>query len=149
MEFKVSDEKAIKLWEEFIEVPCHYDNNNEICIDDDWFIFFKGTSIKEINEWFNQTYSKGIKELIKFTKEEGEYEMNKLRRKQLDQAKQLLTEVYNIINSIMIEEENAFENLSEGFQATLRGEQMESNVEEMEEALEHINEALDNILNVE
>ena len=44
---------------------------------------------------------------------------------------------------------DAFENLSEGLQQTMRGEQMEDNISEMEEAIDKIEEILDNIDNVQ
>ena len=48
-----------------------------------------------------------------------------------------------------VEEENAFDNLTEGLQQTMRGEQMEENVSEMEEAIDKIDEVIECLDNIE
>lgn len=75
--------------------------------------------------------------------------MNNVRRKKLKEAKALLDQARDIINDIMMDEENAFDNLSEGLQQTMRGEQMEENVGEMEEAIDKIDEAFECLDNVD
>lgn len=69
--------------------------------------------------------------------------MNKERRKKLNIAKTLLDQARDIIDDIKFDEECAFDNLSEGLQQTMRGEQMEENVSEMEDAIDKIDEAMD------
>lgn len=80
---------------------------------------------------------------------EGEEDMNNNRRVRLEKAKTLLNQANDIIDEVMNEEDFAFNNLSEGLQQTLRGEQMEENVSEMEEALDNIQEAINNIDNIQ
>lgn len=75
--------------------------------------------------------------------------MNKVRRAQIEKIKTMLEQVNDMINDVMIDEDSAFNNLSDGLQCTMRGEQMENNVSEMEEAMDNINEAIDNLTNIE
>lgn len=75
--------------------------------------------------------------------------MNNVRRKKLNTAKALLDQARDIINDVMMDEENAFDNLSEGLQQTMRGEQMEENVSEMEEAIDKIDEAVECLDNID
>lgn len=69
--------------------------------------------------------------------------MNNERRKKIRIAKTLIDQARDIIYDVMSDEENAFDNLSEGLQQTMRGERMEENVREMEEAIDKIDEAVD------
>lgn len=80
---------------------------------------------------------------------EGEDKMNQIRRKRLDEARNLLNRASEIISDIASEEDDAFNNLSEGLQQTMRGETMENNVTELEECTEKIGEAIDCLDNVE
>ena len=75
--------------------------------------------------------------------------MNNKRRKQLDNAKKYINLAIEIIEDVMDEEDFAFNNLSEGLQQTMRGEQMEENVSEMEECLESLNEIIENLDNID
>ena len=75
--------------------------------------------------------------------------MNKTRRKQIEQAKELLNKVNDIINDVLNEEDFAFNNLSEGLQQTMRGETMENNIDELSEAIDNIEEAMNNLDNIE
>jgi len=75
--------------------------------------------------------------------------MNNVRRKQLKDAKQniqvaenCLRTAYEIIDNTKSDEEDSFDNLSEGLQQTMRGEQMEENVDTMQEALDKLDEIL-------
>lgn len=80
---------------------------------------------------------------------EGERDMNKARRMRLTEAKSLLEQANDIINDVMNEEDNAFNNLSEGLQQTMRGEQMEDNIGEMEDVIDNIEEAISGLENIE
>lgn len=75
--------------------------------------------------------------------------MNNNRRKQISKAKLLLNDALNILEDVYNEEENSYENLSEGLQCTMRGEQMENNISELEEIIDYINDSLENIDNIE
>lgn len=90
-----------------------------------------------------------IKNTIDNCNMKGDMDMNNARRKRLAEARKLIDQANDIINEVMIEETDAFENLSEGLQQTMRGEQMEDNISEMEEAIDKIEEILDNIDNVQ
>lgn len=75
--------------------------------------------------------------------------MNKQRRKKITQAMDYIIKVKEIINEVMEEEDDAFNNLSEGLQCTMRGEQMENNISEMEEAINKIEEIIENLDNID
>lgn len=49
--------------------------------------------------------------------------MNKQRRKELEEAVRLLEEAYSTIESILEQEQEAFDNMPEGLQESERGEQ--------------------------
>lgn len=77
--------------------------------------------------------------------------MNKQQRKSLDEAIELLEQAQEIINTIKDEEQEKFDNLSEGLQATENNQKLETNASTLEnasasvdEVLEYINEAKDN-----
>ena len=74
--------------------------------------------------------------------------MNKQRRKRIMEAIDYIIKVKEIINEVMEEEEDAFNNLSEGLQCTTRGEQMENNISEMEEAISKIEDVIENLDNI-
>ena len=75
--------------------------------------------------------------------------MNKIRRRELEQAKQILKDAKEIIESVYKEEEEAFDNLPENLQDSSKGDTMEDNVFEMEDAIENIDEAIDHLENIE
>lgn len=69
---KYSDKKIESLWKEledvlFIEAKDFYDdvddNDIQLVLASDWFIFDAGTSQETIWGWFNRNYSKGLQEL--------------------------------------------------------------------------------------
>lgn len=62
--------------------------------------------------------------------------MNKVRRKQLADAMELIEQVQAIITEVAEEEREAFENLPEGLQASERGEKMEETADFLEEIVE-------------
>lgn len=80
---------------------------------------------------------------------EGEDKMNQIRRKRLAEARNLLNRASEIISDITFEEDDAFNNLSEGLQQTMRGETMENNISELEDCADKIGEAIDCLDNVE
>ena len=69
--------------------------------------------------------------------------MNKVRRKKVSDIIGMLRVVYDNIDEIKSEEENAFDSLPEGIQSSLRGEQMEEVVEMLDEVIDHIDEVID------
>lgn len=53
---KISDEEVEDLWDELEDVPI---SENE-CLDEDWYIFAKGTFVEDIWYWFDEHHSKGV-----------------------------------------------------------------------------------------
>ncbi len=71
--------------------------------------------------------------------------MNNARRLQISKAKMLLKSSIDILNAVSNEEQDSFDNLSEGLQQTRRGEQMEYNVDCIQEAVDKIQESIDSL----
>lgn len=74
--------------------------------------------------------------------------MNKARRKELERAIELLNEAKDIITACQEEEQECYDNLNEGLQATENGQKMEtaaealeSGADEIDTIIEYINEA--------
>lgn len=64
--------------------------------------------------------------------------MNKARRKELSRAINMLYEAINIIGSVKMEEEEAYDNLPESFQYGEKGETMQEYIDTMNEAYNDI-----------
>lgn len=75
--------------------------------------------------------------------------MNIKRRKKIEEVRIYINKVSNIIQDVLLEEEMAYENLSEGLQCTLRGETMENNISELEEVVDYTNEIINCLDNIE
>ena len=71
--------------------------------------------------------------------------MNKERRKDLSKAMDKLYEGKDLLQSVLEEEQNAFDNMPEGLQQSERGETMEEGISAMEEFLYAIEEGLENL----
>lgn len=74
--------------------------------------------------------------------------MNNARRKQIKEAKSYIEKAKDILENVKYDEEYSFDNLSDGLQQTMRGEQMEENIDILDEnieRLENIVDALDSI----
>lgn len=69
--------------------------------------------------------------------------MNQERRTQLFRAKGLINEAIVLLKEIRSKEEFAFDNLSEGLQQTMRGQQMEENIDNFDEAIDGLKEVTD------
>lgn len=65
--------------------------------------------------------------------------MNNKRRGQI---KEVISGLYNVLDSIKDDEEYAFDNMPEGLQYSANGERSQECIESMEEALEHLEEAI-------
>jgi hypothetical protein len=65
-------------------------------------------------------------------------EMNRFRRKELEEAITLLSEAKDVIDRVREDEQEAFGNMPENFQWSDRGEQMEGYISTMEDALDSI-----------
>lgn len=66
--------------------------------------------------------------------------MNAQRRKQIEKAIGLLSEARAILEEVTEEEQEAFDNMPEGLQASERGETMEENIYRLEDAVSAIEE---------
>lgn len=66
--------------------------------------------------------------------------MNNNRRKKLLTSVELLNNAKGIIEDCFYEEQDSFDNLSEGLQATERGNDMEENMQMLEDIIEKIEE---------
>ena len=64
------DKEIEKLWEELEDITVHEDENYELCLDEDWQGWSKGTSVDEIWHWFDEHHSRGVGWLM------NEYESN-------------------------------------------------------------------------
>ncbi len=76
--------------------------------------------------------------------------MNKLRRRQLRAALDLLDEARSILEAVQEGEQEAFDNMPESLQYSERGEAMEETISNLEDAvssLEEINETFDEVAN--
>ena len=62
--------------------------------------------------------------------------MNKIRRKEIARAIELMEQAREILESVMDEEQEAFDNLPESIQGSERGEAMEECIYTIEEAIE-------------
>lgn len=71
--------------------------------------------------------------------------MNNNRRQELYNVQKGLGELKDKLESIMNDEQEGFDNLSEGLQMTIRGAAMEEAVDNMSSAIEAIDEAIDYI----
>ena len=67
--------------------------------------------------------------------------MNKQRRKQLEKSSGLIDETRDIIQGVMDEEQEAYDNLPENFQSGERGEEMTEYIESLEETVGFLDEA--------
>lgn len=64
--------------------------------------------------------------------------MNKVRRKEIAKAIELLEQAREILESVRDDEQEAFDNMPESLQGSERGEAMEEYIYTLEEAIEAI-----------
>ena len=59
--YKVLDDEVIEqLWEELEDVSFNENGSGSLILDEDWFIFDKGTEREDIWYWFDEYHSKGV-----------------------------------------------------------------------------------------
>ena len=75
-----------------------------------------------------------------FKVERQEEQMNKVRRKRLAEAIDLINQAKGILEEVKDEEQEAYDNLPESFQYGERGEQMQEYIDSMDEAYENLDE---------
>lgn len=72
--------------------------------------------------------------------------MNKVRRNKINQLIERLTDNKKELEIIASEEEESFDNMTEGLQATMRGMNMEDAIDNLNTAIECIEEAIDHMM---
>jgi hypothetical protein len=58
------DTKLEKVWDELEDVLFDEDDNGELVLADNWYLFAKGTSREDIWHWFDERHSKGVAWLL-------------------------------------------------------------------------------------
>ena len=71
--------------------------------------------------------------------------MNKNRRKAIAEVRDILESANSNLEVIRDEEQESFDNLPEGIQASERGERMYECIECLEAAIDNLSEAIDNL----
>ena len=67
--------------------------------------------------------------------------MNKVRRNQLSEIQGKLAEIREMIESVLSDEQDAYDNLPESLQESERGEAMQAAIDAMESAMDSCEEA--------
>ena len=67
--------------------------------------------------------------------------MNKVRRNQLGEIQSKLAEIREMIESVLSDEQDAYDNLPESLQESERGEAMQAAIDAMESAMDSCEEA--------
>ena len=67
--------------------------------------------------------------------------MNKVRRKELGNAFDLVCQAKDILEAVKAEEQESYENLPDSFRFGERGEEMEGYIEMLEEAFNYLDDA--------
>ena len=75
--------------------------------------------------------------------------MNKDRRNRLSEIRDQLSTLVNAIQEISAEEQEAFDNLPESFQAGERGDAMQTAIDSMEAAASGVEDAISELENAE
>ena len=75
--------------------------------------------------------------------------MNKVGRGKVEEAKSLLQQAVDILGPLQEEEQEKFDNLSEGLQQSERGQQFESNASALDNAKSSVESAIEELDSVE
>lgn len=73
--------------------------------------------------------------------------MNKQRRTELEKAIELLNQAQSIISTCQEEEQECFDNLNEGLQATERGQKFGENADSLQSAYDDIDSVIEYVNN--
>lgn len=71
--------------------------------------------------------------------------MNKVRRKELGKIKDCLTALYSDIERVKNDEEDCFDNMPDGIQCSMRGEESEEAIEILDEVCEDMEKIIEMI----
>ena len=74
--------------------------------------------------------------------------MNKERRRLMYNGISIIKRGVEILKEVSNDEQDAFDNLPEGLQQTMRGEKMEENVDILEESISEIENALEELIDI-
>ena len=74
--------------------------------------------------------------------------MNKERRGKIRRIINETQEIKNRLQVIMDEEEDCFDNLSEGLQCTMRGEEMQDAIDTLDESIDKIDDVIECLLSI-
>ena len=74
--------------------------------------------------------------------------MNAQRRKQLERIEALITEARSLLEEVVTEEKDAYDNMPESIQNSERGETMSDNLSQLEDMVANLEEAEDILINV-
>jgi hypothetical protein len=75
--------------------------------------------------------------------------MNKQRRQRIAKALDLLAQAHELVDTVLSEESEAYENMPEGLQQSERGAQMEAAVDALNEASNSLDEAVAQLEGIE
>lgn len=71
--------------------------------------------------------------------------MNKERRSKITKIINQIEEAKSFLESVLADEESAFENMPENLQSSMRGEESEEAIDYMEEAIEALGSAVEQL----
>lgn len=71
--------------------------------------------------------------------------MNKERRSKITKIINQIEEAKSFLESVLADEESAFENMPENLQSSMRGEESEEAIDYMEEAIEALESAVEQL----
>ena len=71
--------------------------------------------------------------------------MNRVRRKQIQEAMELIQQAYEILSAVTEEEQEALDNLPESLQESEKGGQMEDNVIKLEDVCDDLDSAYETL----
>lgn len=74
--------------------------------------------------------------------------MNKERRNKINKAVKIIETQLDELRNCLLDEEMAFDSLSEGLQQTARGEEMEECIEILEETIDKIEESCEELKDI-
>ncbi len=82
------DEDLERLWDDLTDIPFDEDNDKELVLGEDWFIFSVGDVVFDIHRWFDKHHSKGVGYLMygtnsnrdKELKEKTKYILNRVKK---------------------------------------------------------------------
>ena len=75
--------------------------------------------------------------------------MNKARRKKIEEIRDAISSLYDDLESVKIDEEDAFDNLPESLQESDRGESMQDAIDHLDSACDMLQEAIDELEDIE